>query len=45
MTMHARTVLSLQEQPTESGPEGEQDVEGHASCSLMSLSASCQKPF
>ncbi|MEU7908835.1 hypothetical protein [Actinoplanes sp. NPDC049118] len=44
MTMHAWTVLSLQEQQPEDGPEGEQDVEGHASASFISIAAGCLKP-
>ncbi|MEU7908836.1 hypothetical protein [Actinoplanes sp. NPDC049118] len=42
MTMHARTVLSLQQQHIENGPEGEEDVEAHA-FSAFSL-AVCEKP-
>ncbi|MCU7730689.1 hypothetical protein ODJ79_43830 [Actinoplanes sp. KI2] len=41
MTMHAWTVLSLQAQETEEGPEGEGDVEGHIS-TISTLVNSCQ---
>ncbi|MEU7908834.1 hypothetical protein [Actinoplanes sp. NPDC049118] len=39
MSMNAWTVLSLQEQNTETGPEGDGDVEGHIS--LTSVLANC----